>query len=681
MSVQLQNKYNTSSHYKHNFHVFRKGKQLNMQDNFLFFDTETNEKITEFDKSYDNRKQWKVKELTFKMGSCIRWNRDNDFQERFIFYDVSEFWDNVEKAFSSERKQYILFAHNCHFDFKMTDGFNQLFKRGWERVNHYVRNKTYILVFKKGNYILNIWDTTNYIPHELAEIGKVLGYPKLKVDFEKCTKQELEIYCMRDTEILYQFIRQLVSFLVENDLSRLKATASSLSFNIFRHKFYDFDNKKIWIHDFKRAIMLERASYRGGITDVFRLGEHDDLEKMDINSQYSSVMSEIKVPTKLIYYSHESDKKLSNRKDVDENDCYIDLTEQEYQNITDNLMDIYNKFKTDYGIIARCVIWLPKKYAYILNNYGLGKTCFAWGKIEVCLASPELQFVEKYGKILQIKEISVYEVAKLFDEFIDFFYGLKTRYGIEGNKPFREFCKIILNGQYGKWGQKEFITETLDETNNYLIKHQDMILDIVMSKKELIEKSAFVYLGSINSKELYLIDNKLYLAYNTSNNSKESFVAISSFITSAARMQLVRYLLIAGRKNVLYTDTDSLFVNQKGFQNLFAENLISETELGKLKSEGRGKGQFYNPKFYDFEGDRKCKGIRKKGSLLIKETKDMAKYQVELWDKFKSDYKKGNINNQFIRIAEKTMSKKYDKGIIKQNGFIEPYHISQIEKI
>lgn len=661
--------------FKHNFHVFRQGKKLKMQENFIFFDTESNEEIIDED----------TKNLTFKLGSCIIWNRKEEKENRFIFHDISKFWNEIDKAFDNNHKQYILFAHNVHFDMKMVDGFNQLDCRGWKLINHYVRNRSYIMLFKKSDYILHVWDTNNYFikSFSVAQIGESIGYPKLKVNFKKCSIEELEIYCMRDTEILYVFIKNLVSFLIEHDLSRLKATASSLSFNTFRHKFYDDVDKKIWIHDFRRAIALERASYRGGITDVFRLGKQENIYKTDINSHYPLPMKEMNLPIKLIYYSHESDKKLIgfNEEDV----SVIDLKDDDYQSISEKLMQIYDFYKKDFGIIARATIFIPKKYAYLLYDFGMGKTSFAWGKMEIVLCTPELNFVEKYGKILKIHEINVYEVKNIFREFVQFFYDLKVKYDSEGNKIFRDFSKLMLNGNYGKWGQKEYIEHELTVESDYLIKNQDLILDIIKEKIDLINKSSFVYLGSINSKELYIIDKKIHIAYKTDNNSKDSFVAISSFITSQARMNLVKYILIAGRENVCYTDTDSIFCNEQGFQNLLDENCIDDFELGKLKKEGHGNGQFYNPKFYDFKDDndkefyRKCKGIKQKNSELIIENDVMVKYKIEQWDKFKKDMKKGNFTNQLIHMTYKVMSKKYDKGNIMENGFIEPFHIQQIK--
>lgn len=663
--------------FKGNNHIFRKNKNLSMQDNFIFVDTESN--IEQIHK--------KTKKLTFKLGCAIFWNRLIDVKKKMTFYDISDFWIRVNDCFDNEHKQHIMFAHNMQFDFKMLNGFNELTEHGWELQNHYVRNKTYILLFKKNDYFLHIWDTTNFVSYGLDDLGKVVGFPKLKIDFKKCSNNELEIYCMRDTEILYQFILNLINFLLENDLSRLKATASSLSFNTFRHKFYNQKDSTIWIHDFKRAILLERLSYRGGITDVFRLGKCEEIYKTDINSHYPKSMRDKQLPTKLIYHSHESDKKLCDLKD---NDLSVaNLSDKQYDKISKNLMNVYNSFKKTHGIIARITAFLPKKYAYILNDFGLKKGSFAWGKIEVVLCSPELKFIERYGKILKIHEINVYETKQIFKEFVDFFYGLKAKFSKEGNKVYKEICKLFLNGFYGKWGQKEFISEQLNNEHKYLIRNQDAILEIVKSKKDLIKQSSFVYLGSLNSKELYVINKKLHISYNTKNNSKESFVAISSFITSQSRMNLVDFIFIAKRKNLIYTDTDSLFVDKKGYKNLLKANCFDDYELGKLKSLGYGYGQFYNPKFYDFyDYDkmkkknykfRKCKGINQEKAIVLSEDFNHVKYQVELWDKFKSSMKNGNFSTQLINDVEKVMSKKYDKQKVLVNGYTEAFHVSEIK--
>ncbi len=560
-----------------------------------------------------------------------------------------------------------MFAHNSQFDFKMLNGFKQLISRNWNLKSHYVKSKTFILIFTKtfidGKKItLHIWDTMNYVPEKLENIGISVGFPKLHVEFDKVSDKELEIYCKRDTEIIYQFIKKLIEFLELNDLSRLKATSGSLSFNTFRHKFYNptKENKEqIYIHDWKQAIRLERESYKGGITDCFKIGTYENLEKLDINSEYPSIMEKKKLPVKLLFYSHET----------------------KYNQET--LFRIYNESKRlGFGIIMNCTIELPKNNAYILNNFNTGKSLFAYGIFNCSLCQPELEFVERYGKILSIHEISVYQMRNIFKDFVGFFYGLKNHYKKINDKINEKFCKLMLNTQYGKWGQRHIDTINLTLDNKFLIEFQEVIkLMIIKLKKKNPNfnlSQDIAYLGSIvNEGEIYILNGKLQLLKQTTRNSKDSFVAISSFITSHARMLLIKYIKIAKRENVYYVDTDSIFVNRKGYKNLKREYCINEFKLGKLKSEGFGVGTFYNPKFYDFNEVRKCKGV-KKDSVILFENKEKVKYETYLWNKFKSDMKEGFKPEQQIITSTKTISKFYDKGNVDDFGNVIPYSVMEI---
>ena len=633
---------------------------MKLQSNFIFVDTE----------SYNNKISKEKEILTFKLGCSIFWNRKENIKIENIFYNINEFWNNVESFFDINNRDIIIFAHNTQFDFKMLDGFNQLLNRDWILKSHYVKNTTFILVFRKkfsdGKLItLHIWDTMNYVREKLEIIGESVGFPKLSVDFNNVSDKELEVYCKRDTEIIFQFIKKLIEFLKRNDLSRLKATAGSLSFNIFRHKFYNptKDTDKIYIHDWKRVIKLERECYRGGITDCFKLGKHDNLYKLDINSMYPKVMKNNSFPIKLICYKHEG------------------LHSNKY------LMNLYNSFKNkrNYEVIVKATIQLDSNNAYILNNFGTGKSIFAHGIFEITLCNPELKFIERNGYIKIIHEIAIYRTKKIFKDFVGFFYDLKVHYKKQSNKVNEKFCKLILNTQHGKWGQRNIEHINLNIKHKFMIEYQEIIKLMIFRIKEINPNfnlnQDICYLGSIVDKgELYIVNGKLYLLKQTQKNSKDSFVAISSFITSYSRMLLVKYIKIAKRKNICYVDTDSLFVNEFGYQNLLRKGYIDEFELGKLKIEGKGTGIFYSPKFYDFDNIRKCKGI-KKDSIILLENKKKVVYQVNLWQKFKADLKLGYTNEQIIKTTTKESKKIYDKGNIDKFNNVYPFSIKEIINI
>jgi len=636
---------------KHNFHEFRKNTKLNMQNSFGFVDTESYSKI-------EQNKEI----LTFKLGCSIFWNRILNTIDRLTFYDINDFWNKLESRFNKENKELILFAHNTQFDFKMLNGFNELINRNWYLTSFYVRNRTFIMVFRKDintklHYTLHIWDTMNYANKSLRELGNSIGIKKLSVNFKKVHNKILEVYCKRDCFIIYMFIRKLISYLEKHDLSKLKATAGSLSLNIYRHRFYNDKQEysKIYIHDWKKAIDLERKSYRGGITDCFRIGINTDIYKLDVNSEYPYVMEKYDLPNKLLFYSHES----------------------EYNQ--QKLFEIYQLAKqNNLGVIMNCTVNLPKNNAYILNRFK-DKSMFGYGTFDICLCTPELNFIEKYGKILEIHEISLYRLYPIFKEFIQFFYNQKVQSQLENNKVNTEIAKLIMNTQYGKWGQKDILFKELSISDNFIKKNSEIIKLMLEKKKDYVLNNSIVYLGTIiNDSEIYIINNKLYRLKTLDTNSKDSFVAICSFITSYARMLLIKYLKIANRKNVIYCDTDSLFTNQKGYDNLVKHKCISKTELGKLKQEGYGKATIYAPKFYDFNGYRKIKGVRLKNSNLIQENNEFVKYQIQLWQKLKTDLRNGISDKQIINTSIKTVKKVYDKGKIQKNGFITPFHVSEI---
>jgi len=633
-----------------------------MQRRFIFVDTE----------SYNKKISKKKEILTFKLGCAIFWNKQDNVIIPRTYRNISKFWDNVESFFNEKNKNVIFFAHNTQFDFKMLNGFEELLNRDWILTSQYVKNKTFILIFQKEinenlTYILHLWDTMNYVSKSLEKIGESIGFPKLKVDFINVSNKDLKIYCQRDTEIIFQFIKKLVNFLEINDLSRLKATGSSLSFNTFRHKFYEpikeNDESWIWIHNWKRAIKLERESYRGGITDCFKIGKSKvKLYKLDINSMYPSLMKEKLLPYKLIANFHE------------------------FNHSNKQLHQIYQIVKkNNYGVIINATVELNKENAYILNNFknvGFNKSIFAYGKFNISLCTPELEFLENCNTKITVHEINVYQTKIIFKEFVEFFYGVRLKAKKENNKVDDEFCKIILNGQYGKWGQKKIDYNILERNSKFYKEYSQIILLMLDKATERTGITNFektiCYLGSIvNEGELYVVNGKLYLLKKIEENSYDSFVAISSFITSYARMMLIKYLLIAERKNVYYCDTDSLFINEIGFNNLKRNGYISKTELGLLKIEDEGIGNFYAPKFYDFDGERKCKGI-KKDSLLLTENDKKAVYEIQSWQRWKTDLKNGYVNKQIIKTTKKESNKLYNKGKVDNLGNVIPFNVKEI---
>ena len=611
---------------KTTFHILRENDKLKLQNNFLFVDTET--------------KRTKESEEKFHLGWMIYWEKDTNKKTYIYLNNKNIFYDYIFRIMKNKDHLFV-FAHNMDFDIKVLGGINKFIQKGFILDSFYINGCRFIIKLKNKNNgkIIEFLDTMNYVPSSLKEIGKSIGLEKTEIDFLTCNDYTLSEYCKNDTEIICLFIQKLLQFLEEYDLSRLKPTVSSLSMNIFRHKFYSKKKNPIFIHGWNDTIEIERLSYRGGISDCFKIGKNikEPLYKLDINSMYPYVMQINELPTKLL--------------------CYRDFNKLK----ENKLKELFYKYIDQKLIIARCKIYLPKEYAYILvktkiNNQS--KSMFLYGTFITTLTTPELNFVIKYGKILEILNIAIYEKNIIFKEFVNFFYTKRMEYDKDGNKTFKLFCKIILNSLYGKFGQTQ-TSYNISDNKNYDFS-SSYIIDVLNDDKYL----------KMN------LGNKSFEVLEEGKNSFDSFVAISSFVTAYARMYLIDMILQAKRKNVYYVDTDCLIVNQEGYDLLMP--LINPTELGKLKLEEISMDTtIYRPKYYVFNNKEKCKGIKKTAKRLF-EDDSILRIEQEQFTRFKSSLRKSEFEKQTVYKMIKEINKVYDKGVITKNGDIEPYEFNSI---
>lgn len=599
------------------FHIFKGNKNLRVNDNFIFVDTETT-RINGEEK--------------FKLGWVIYWNSKHNVEERMFFTDKKDFFKFVLEKMEKLKHIYI-FAHNTDFDMKVLGGFNTFIKNGYEVVSFYIEGARYVVKLKFDIKEIEILDTMNYIPLSLKEIGKSIGLEKMEIDFNNCSFDYLKKYCLNDCEIIFLFIKKLLEFLEQFNLSKLKPTVSSLALNIFRHCFYNEKKNPIYIHAWNPAIEIERLSYKGGITDCFKVGTfHEKQFKVDINSMYPYQMQNKYYPIKLLFYRDITTCKSS------------------------TLMKLFNKHFKSKLMIVRCKIYLPKEFAYILTKVKIGsekKSMFLYGTFINTLTTPELKFVKEHGKIIEIYNIAIYEKSIIFKKFVDFFNEQKIKFEKEKNYAYRLFCKTILNSLYGKFGQTQ---------KNYIPVKND---SYGFSSKHVID--------TIHNDEYIqmTLGNKTFEVDDTGKNSYDTAVYISSFVTAYARMNLVELILKAKRENVYYVDTDSLIVNQIGFDNLKDE--IDNYELGKLKLEEISyNSTYYRPKFYKFNEVEKCKGVKRNAKKLY-EDKDKMIIEQEQFTKFKTSLRKGTFDKQEIINMVKEINKNYDKGIILKDGTVEPF--------
>jgi hypothetical protein len=608
----------------------------------------------------------------------------------------------------------------------------------------------------------------NYFICKLEALGKQIGFPKLDIDFAKCTNKQLSKYCKRDVEILLITCQEYINWFLENDLGNFGVTISSQSFNTYRHKFMKYD---IFIHNRKYVSDLERRSYFGGRTECFKLGNYtnDKYYYLDINSMYPSVMKNNWYPSKYLTYDLkctliklkyylknyclvarvEIDTKeaiVPVRKIIIDEDKYYkkiyrewDLWEKdkrqsvinsisgdfiglnpiqalkkwvkekgglkpeyfrdngklkqrgEYTNIpsylkrkngtpadelSGSLVEEYPELAMMFNIKSLLFHSSDQLIKALSNKISInetappgkfteemieelrskdikrqetsGKVIFPIGRFETVLATPELRLALSKNVIVDVKSVALYEKSKIFKSFIEFFYNARLEAKKEGKFAYDTFYKIIMNSLYGKFGQLLGEWTTVGKCDPKEVEYWN---EVTSSSKRIYK---------------YRKINGLVQRYENKSEAFNSFPAISSHVSSYARVKLYRLIKKAGKENTFYCDTDSLFVNSQGYNNLISQ--IHKTKLGKLKVEHTTNSlKLLGCKSYSFGDQVKYKGRRKNAKKIGKDT-----YLQDQWSSLKSLIKNKDLTNYEVNDIVKHYSNIYDKGILQKDGSVSP---------
>ncbi len=530
----------------------------NNPEHFLFFDTETQQ---EFTRKMIGKKTYKVVINKLDIGWACYYNAELGTEEWRYFETIKEFYTFVSRCITlSGKKQLWIIAHNIVFDNIITDIWTFLEDKKFE--SDFIHSKGMVFIQtlkryepklrkdKKGNMVrkLNkkilLVNNGNIFPAKLETIGQVVGFPKLEIDFKKCTKEELKIYCKRDVEILVEFWKSWIKFISDNELGNLKFTISSQSMEAFKKKFC---KNFIVIDNDMKNLDFERLSYFGGRTEIFYKGKvNKKIHYYDVNSMYPHVMREFVYPTEFKYFKNNPE-----------------------------LWYVEEKIKKGMCIIAECYIETETNNCYPVKENGT--LLFPLGKFKTYLATPEVVEGLKNGDIKSFGRVSFYKASNIFKDYIDFFYNFRLELKKAGN-PQEKMVKLFLNSLYGKFGQKmdKWIKTTLEEIE-MLVPSFD--LDMWIMDEFKIPK--IVMNGQDMTPKIRYIGTELQMS-GEEEEGNISFPAIASHVTSYARLIIwegIKWCKV-NNETFYYCDTDSMFIDGE-----LPNTLVDPNTLGKFKVE------------------------------------------------------------------------------------------------
>lgn len=530
----------------------------------------------------------------------------------FRFTTSEQFISWVESLLYPKTRTY-LFAHNLHFETPVLNLFELMFKRGWRQTRTIVESPPFILGWRRETTTLEFLDTGNWWLHSAAKIGESIGVPKLPMPSSDASKEEWDTYCRRDVEVIRQAILRWFDFIQRYDLGGFARTLAGQSFRAYRHRFMEHE---IFIDDHREASALSREAYHGGRTECFFIGRYEKpVHCYDVNSMYPYVMLTEEYPCKKVTFTRL-------------------LTVKEME-----------RWLADYALVARVTLETDSpQYAHIIN----GKICFPVGRFTTALTTPDLKAALEQGHIKAVQAIAIYEKAPLFRSFVTELYRLRMEAKEQGDEVMTYNLKTLLNSLYGKFGQAGRIWKTVERTDDLSLK---VWQEIDVETGTLYSWRQFGGVIQVKEKE---------------PESFNSFPAIAAHVTAYARRKLWDLFHTADRSNVLYCDTDSLYVGLDGVSRL--ESHIHSERLGSLKLEKRHPWiEIHGLKDYETPGNRVCKGVKKSARWISSDT-----VIQEEWRKLPGLMREGSLNSPIIIEKTKHLKRVYDKGIVTPSGWVKP---------
>jgi len=501
--------------------------------------------------------------------------------------DRVELWKWIERHAQPRQRLYI-FAHNIDYDVTVSKALEYLQAAGYEVRKWFVQDRSYYMKWCKERKTILLMDTFSIFPFSLKRIGEFAGLPKAQMPDWSVSNDEWFTYCERDVVVLSKALQKYFSFIKDNDLGNFAITLPGQAFNAYRHRFM---KENIYIHNLEPVINAEVSAYYGGRTEAWYIGRvPEKLYYLDINSMYPYVMKTFRYPVQYIGSWHNP-----------------------------TLCQLKKLCKT-FAVIAHIEVDIKEPFL----PYRADKVIFPVGRFSGWYATPEVLLALQKNAVKSCDKVFVYKKALIFADYVDFFYRIKNESKQSGDIASYVMSKLFLNSLYGKFGQR--VAEMVEVKDNE-ISYQEATENIVSTATGKVDYVCFA--GKIYRKE------RREPSYN-------SFIGIAAHVTSYARVHLYKHIELAGHENVYYMDTDSLFVNKKGFENL--TSTIDNLRLGYMKLEDQSDHvTILGAKSYIWNDKRKIKGIPYNSKEIKPGT-----YQYLEFMKFKSKLKKGLLNEQIV---------------------------------
>lgn len=551
-----------------------------------------------------------------RKGKRVKYN----FNKRFIFGVIyghnfqQTFYSREEMTYALQTdkrfKNKIVFAHNAEYDLTI------LYDNIYQRFPEAIFNGKFICC-DNGNCMFA--DSGNiYVHASVEKIGKLLGMPKQDILYDHWYSDILQShikYCTQDCAIVYEALYQTFEF-----AGAIKITQASLSMAYFRtfHQKFDIEHNEETKHFYD--------SYFGGRTEAFKIGK-TNASVIDVNSMYPFVMKTERFPNPKFF------KVIVN------------------VNVKVFLKKYLNQYE---GCLYASIIHRKTTFGFLPYKTN-GKLLFPVGEFSGCWNFNEIRYALEEGAITIEKITKIVYAPAMESPFVDFVNHLFTERFKTDSELEIDRIKRYMNSLYGKFAQRiseeHIYIENIEKQYHVIQEHQ--------------QKKTFIRYLPFNAQRS---DGFLVVKTTKKVDTSFSIPSFASYITSGARVILLKELYRIERLNPVYCDTDSIFfeINEGVYP--------SSKQLGKFKLENKIVTEIRGLKNYKYiengEEKRRLKGIP---------VKAIPGRLPDSWEYFNLTKTKESLRRNIdagTRVKRtKQITGKYDKRIVFADGETKPIEL------
>lgn len=427
------------------------------------------------------------------------------------------------------------------------------------------------------------------------------------------------------------------------DLGSCQTTAASQAWYCYRRSHM---KHPITVHPVEKVLALEQAAYYGGRCECVRIGHfRKKLYHLDVNSMYTSLGLIQQFP-----FRH--------------------CSSWDESNGTKPPMPSHVKLAiADVTIETSYASWPAREKVKVdpfgssARRSGRERVIYPVGAFRTALAGVELLVAIDSGAVKKFHRIQYYDPAPLMESWCISALLMRESLKENGFYSLSRCAKKIMNSLPGKWGQR--LKKWVDFTSGPFIPYLDS------SPDEWYQEWG-------RHPDTEEITPYRTIAGQTQYQDREELAAVScpsiaAFWTSAGRMYLYGAISAVGIEHVYYYDTDSMIVDQTGYDTINSLGQIHESQPGKFKvKEESDDVEILGIRRYRF-GHRWCVagpfGGMVSGTGAPGEFVQHEGFGSQMWHRSVGDAV------EIKRLAR--WRKEYHHGTVDKDGIISPFRVGQ----